>query len=238
MSTLGPKFFMRCKAPVEWNRSLAHDVTLSSEVYVEDIQGNGWKVEIYSDALKKNLLGSASPLDVFVAHIIREDAEMYYLFETQAQREIFETLNAIKGINVNVAATAVATVGPALLLQWLQGASIKGYKFTGLGPKTIEKLVYEMQAKKAKFVPLLQSAVTDVSAAPGKVSGVGAAHVVVAPTILLGLEKLGLRPADTLRIIEDLRAQDPSTSDLSDQALIAKILQYWGKEKWSSGKTP
>ena len=235
MSTLGPKFLIRCKAPLEWNRLLARDVSLSSEVYIEDIQGFGWKVEVYSDSLKKNLLESPVTMDTFVAHIIREDAEILYLFETQAEREIFEELHAIKGINVNVAATATAIVGPALLLQWIQGASTKGYKFSGLGPKSIEKLVYEMQAKKVKFVPMLQSAITDASSASPAQSGggIGASHLVVAPNILLGLEKLGLRPADTLRIIEDLKAKDAYVSDLTDQALVAKILQYWGKEKWS-----
>lgn len=233
MSTLGPKFLIRCKAPAEWNRSLARDLESTTEVYVEDIQGFGWKVEVYSAALKKNLLESATVIDAFVAHIIREDGEILFLFETQAQREIFEALNAIKGINVNVAATATAMVGPALLLQWLQGASIKGYKFAGLGPKSIEKLVYEIQAKKNRFLPLLQSATTESSVA-SKLAGGGAMHVVVAPTILLGLEKLGLRPSDTLRIIEDLRAEDPSVNDISDQALIGRILQAWGKEKWST----
>lgn len=232
MSTLGPRFLIRCKAPVEWNRTLARDVSASTEVYIEDIAGFGWKVEIYSEGFKKALLESPTTIDAFVAHIIREDAELWYLFESQAQREIFEALNAIKGINVNVAATAVAIVGPALLLQWLQGASTKGYKFSGLGPKSIEKLVYEMQAKKASFVPMLQAAFTESSVA-SSLPGAGAMHVVVAPTILLGLEKLGLRPADTLRIIEDLKAKDPKFSDVSDQELISKILQYWGKEKWS-----
>lgn len=233
MSTLGPRFLMRCKAPVEWNRGLARDPSSTTEVYVEDIQGFGWKVEIYSDSLKKNLLESPTTIDVFVAHIIREDGEVWYLFESQAQREIFEAVNAIKGINVNVAATATAIVGPALMLQWVQGASTKGYKFSGLGPKSIEKLVYELQSKKDRFIPLLQSAVAD-SASATRDSGTGAMHVVVSPTILLGLEKLGLRAADTLRIMEDLKAQDPATGELSDQALIAKILQSWGKEKWAN----
>ncbi len=232
MSTLGPKFLIRCKAPVEWNRALARDLESTTEVFVEDIQGFGWKVEVYSDTLKKMLLESQLTIDTFVAHIIREDGELLYLFESQAQREVFENLNAIKGINVNVAATATAIVGPALLLQWIQGASTKGFKFSGLGPKSIEKLVYEMQAKKSKFIPMLQSAIADVTSSSSS-AGVGATHAMVAPTILLGLEKLGLRPSDTLRIIEDLKAKDPSVNDLTDQALIGKILQSWGKEKWS-----
>jgi Holliday junction resolvasome RuvABC DNA-binding subunit len=230
MSTLGPKFLIRCHAPAKWNRALALDPSSSTEVFVEDSQGNGWKAEVYSDSFKKNLLETALPLDAYVAHIIREDAELIYLFETQAQREIFENLNAIKGINVNVAATATAIVGPALLLQWVQGASTKGYKFSGLGPKSIEKLVYEMQAKKAKFVPMLQAAMSD---APATLASQGATHAMVAPTILLGLEKLGLRPSDTLRIIENLKLNDAKVTSLSDQELIAKILQFWGKEKWS-----
>lgn len=241
MSTVGPRFMMRCRAPSEWNTALVRDLSSITEVFVEDVAGFGWKVEIYSEALKKALLAATDFQQVFVAHIMREDGEVLYLFETVAQREIFEALNSIKGINVNVAATAVAVVGPSLLLQWTQGASTKGYKFAGLGPKSLEKLVYEMQSKKDRFLPLLQSASQKLSSSSSSAQSgsqdPSLRTAMVPPSILVGLEKLGLRPSDTLRIIDEMRASDVQVDQMSDKELVAKILQSWGREKWSSSQS-
>jgi Holliday junction DNA helicase RuvA len=105
----------------------------------------------YQLFLPKPLLASTVDGDAvrfFVYHVIREDAQTLYGFESLAQRALFEQLLAVSGIGPKVALNLLSSLSPNDLRTALASGDITRLsKVPGIGRKTAERMVLELKGK-------------------------------------------------------------------------------------------
>lgn len=228
-TSIGPRCFLELQYPQEWR--LDSDLS-STQLMLRDRAGQGWLVDVYSEPLRRRLVDDVDVFSsVFLAHLVSEGAEHLYGFDTPNFRYLFLQLQAIKGVNTNVAASAVSVLGPQVLLALMnQGPSAMTKKVSGMGPKTLEKLAYELGARKKKFLPLLsQFEGTQVLATPSSQKnswGPGPSSV-----LAQSLERLGMPNAETTRLYQALLEQKPDLKQASDEEWLTLLLRSRGQQQ-------
>lgn len=108
--------------------------------------GIGYRVFVTAETLVKYPVGSLVTL--WINHIVREDAEELYGFETTADQNLFELLLGVSGIGPRSALGImnVATIGT---IARAIGNNDVSYltKISGIGKKTAEKIILELRDK-------------------------------------------------------------------------------------------
>ncbi len=238
-ASIGPRFYMEVTAPKEWNHS---DLLEPHQVAVRSSQNDGFIVEVFSGLLKQKLLNSSDTVcSIYLAQIIREDAESLFAFGSLEERAVFLELRNLDSIGPKLAATIVSSLGPSQLKAMSLGdLKAAGLKITGLGPKTLDKLISGLKSEQKKFLPILmlwEKAVhgtsSEVSRTVVSSGGFSAIHSQGnAPVLMISaLEKLGLKAFETQRIYNELSQVDEGFSTLATGEMLKRILQYWGKTK-------
>lgn len=131
-----------------------------------DVQGVGYEVDVPMSTFY-NLPGLNEAVVLHTQLIVREDAHLLFGFATHDERLVFRQLLKISG------------VGPKMALAVLSGMSLDDLaaavsakdatrltKVPGVGKKTAERLLLELQGKFATTNPAVAGAVTG-TAAPG-----------------------------------------------------------------------
>lgn len=227
--SMGPRFALWALAPQEWNESGALS---ESQLALRTHDNHAFVVEIYSRAFREKLIAGTELSWVFIAEIVREDANLYYAFETPQERTLFSHLRDLDSVGPKTAALAVSAVGPAKLHELLRGSlSVSQVKVSGLGPKTLDKIVAGLKEKEEKFLPLLLSGRGRGESAPlPTVSGSTGGRV--PPLVLLqSMERLGLRASDTSRLYQELVADRPEIEGGDTAELLRAMLQRWGQSR-------
>ena len=112
------------------------------------VENNGIAYRIFATAetLLKHPLHQ--PVTLWTSHIVREDAQELYGFETTQDQELFELLLTISGIGPRSALGVmnVATIGTIARAVHTNDV---GYltKISGIGKKTAEKIIIELRDK-------------------------------------------------------------------------------------------
>ncbi len=119
--------------------------TIGESVIVE-AGGIGYLVTLPKPLLAKHTDGDQ--VRFFTYHVIREDAQTLYGFETLAQRALFEQLLAVSGIGPKVALNLLSSLSPNdLRLALASGDITRLSKVPGIGRKTAERMVLELKGK-------------------------------------------------------------------------------------------
>ncbi|MDR2464901.1 MAG: Holliday junction branch migration protein RuvA [Streptococcaceae bacterium] len=88
---------------------------------------------------------------VFLHQVVREDAQMLYGFMDESEKAIFERLINVSGIGPKSALAILAPEDHLGLLTAIQNADITYLtKFPGVGKKTAQQMVLDLQDKLAK----------------------------------------------------------------------------------------
>ncbi len=226
-SNIGPKFALEVEAPAEWNRHMG-----DHEAVIRTPYGEAYVVWIYSRTFRDKLLLGERQW-IFLGQVIREDAEELYAFEDSVDRALFIELREIDSVGPKTAALAVSALGKKGLMELLRGAPLASYKVSGLGPKTLEKIVAGMKSRSDNFLLLLSSHDSRSGSLPSQ----SVATLRGAPQLLVqSLEKLGLKPSDTLRVYNELLTEDKNVEDLDGAELVRRILQKWGQMRARSAE--
>ncbi len=112
------------------------------------VENNGIAYRVFATAetLLKHALNA--PVTLWTSHIIREDAQELYGFETTRDQELFELLLNVSGIGPRSALGVmnVATIGTIARAVHTNDV---GYltKISGIGKKTAEKIILELRDK-------------------------------------------------------------------------------------------
>lgn len=84
--------------------------------------------------------------------IVREDAHILYGFASQAERDLFNTLNRVSGIGPKSALSILAVGDHEGLMQAIdQGDSSYLTKFPGVGKKTAQQMILDLSGKLAEL---------------------------------------------------------------------------------------
>lgn len=106
----------------------------------------------YRVAIPLRSFASLPPLQdsvhLFLSHVVREDAQALYGFLTKEERDLFEQLTQISGIGPKTALTILGHIDVASLALAVEKKEAKRlYSLPGIGKKTAERLILELQGK-------------------------------------------------------------------------------------------
>jgi Holliday junction resolvasome RuvABC DNA-binding subunit len=224
-SNIGPFFAIQATAPREWNQP---GTNLAPELVLVGTQGVAWSVEVLSRSFREELLAAIEPRWIFLAQVIREDDERIYAFPTLQERALFIELKEIKEIGPKTAASIVAELGLEGVLKLLQGASIKGLKVPGVGPKTFENLQFGLGKRKEAFLRLIVGAQSAGAASSRRSADAGLKLSAISSDLFHAFEGLGLAPPSIHKLFEDCQSETEGFAALKDPDKLKLMLQRWG----------
>lgn len=175
--------------------------------------GVGYEVHCPASALGKLSVGDEAELNI--RHIVREDAQLLFGFGDADSLRLFDLLTGVSGVGPKLGLALLSAMPVSAVAQGLLTGDVKLLSsVSGVGKKTAERLVLELQNK-----------VPEHLAAAGTAGG-GAARA-VAPATTAGrdaieaLLALGFREPQVRGVVAELLAADPAQSA---DALIRKGL--------------
>lgn len=119
--------------------------TTDKHILIET-HGITYRVFATAETLLKNAPGTS--ISLWTSHVIREDAQELFGFETIADQDLFELLRGVSGIGPRsaLAVMNVATIGTISRAVHTNDVSYLT-KISGIGKKTAEKIIIELRDK-------------------------------------------------------------------------------------------
>ncbi|MCF8253843.1 MAG: Holliday junction branch migration protein RuvA [Bacteroidia bacterium] len=135
-------------------------VTHRSPTYVIiDCGGVGYGIQISLNTYEK--MGDSEALKLLTVLSIKEDSHTLYGFADEEERSLFIQLISVSGVGTNTARMILSSIKPAdIKLAILNGNWTILKTIKGIGPKTAQRLVIDLQdkLKKVESPDLLQNA--------------------------------------------------------------------------------
>jgi len=143
-----------------FNGKLAHKAPTH---VVLDVGGIGYYIHISLNTF--SLIKDQEQCKLFISFQVREDAHTLYGFATEGEKKLFENLISVSGIGPNTGRMILSSNTP----EEIQSAIVNGqvtliHKIKGIGPKTAQRLILELQDKLKKqgveslsTIPMAQS---------------------------------------------------------------------------------
>ncbi len=124
-------------------------VTKTPEQVLLDVHGVGYEVHVpISTYLELEQLAAGATASLHIHTHVREDAIALYGFWTERERELFERLIGVGGIGPRLARVILSGMPPDDLLAALAaGDTVRLSSIPGVGKKTAERMVLELQDK-------------------------------------------------------------------------------------------
>ncbi|MFW6006464.1 MAG: Holliday junction branch migration protein RuvA [Halanaerobiales bacterium] len=110
-----------------------------------EVSGVGYLLEIY-DLFKCPQVGE--DIDIFVYTYVREDTLDLYGFQTMTERELFVTLLSVSRIGPKAAMNILSSLPYDEFVKAILSENVAVLKkISGIGPKTAQRLILELQNK-------------------------------------------------------------------------------------------
>ena len=91
---------------------------------------------------------------LFASFQVREDSQTLYGFATEAERHLFEHLISVSGIGPNTGRMMLSSITPEEIQQAIIAGQVNVIqKIKGIGPKTAQRVILELQDKLKKQGP-------------------------------------------------------------------------------------
>lgn len=136
-----------------------------------DVGGIGYHIHI--SLTTYSLIKDLENCKLYVSFQVREDAHTLYGFATEGERHLFNHLISVSGIGPNTGRMMLSSITP----EEIQSAIVNGQvpiiqKIKGIGPKTAQRVILELQdkLKKQGDNALLPLPITKQSAAEEAIS--------------------------------------------------------------------
>ncbi|WP_221089128.1 Holliday junction branch migration protein RuvA [Deinococcus aquaedulcis] len=188
---------------------VVRDIRENSAVVVAG--GVGYEVQCPVSTLGKLVVGEVAELNT--RFVVREDAQLLFGFQDTDSLRLFDLLTGVSGVGPKLALALLSAMPVSALAAGLLGGDVKLLSsVSGVGKKTAERLVLELQNK-----------VPDHLATPAAAGGGKAARVVgtAGRDAIDALLALGFREAQVRAVVAELLAAEP---DLNADTLIRKGL--------------
>jgi len=154
-------------------------------------------------------------VELYLSHVVREDAELLYAFASKEARDLFELILTVSGIGPKMGMSIIGHIDIAAFHQAIAASDLTLLsKIPGIGRKTAERLVMELRDK--------------LSGVPKKGKTLAASSLVDASHPLTSdafraLVNLGYPPIDAQKAISRVMKDEPDEKDLG--RFIAMALQ-------------
>lgn len=116
---------------------------------VVENSGIGYIINISLSTYSK--INGSETCQLYLHHVIREDAQLFFGFSTRQERELFRQLISVSGVGPNTARMMLSSLNAEEIQRAIMGANIlllKGIK--GIGQKTAERIIVDLRDKIAK----------------------------------------------------------------------------------------
>lgn len=154
-----------------------------------DVHGVGYRVFVPASTMEKLTIGKETT--VFTYMNVREDAILLYGFATQDEYDLFMLLISVNGVGPKVALGVLSAVNPDGFRLAVHQKNIKVLtKMPGIGKKTAERIVLELQDK---IGPVEDGAVADI-AVPSTAASKGMMSEAVDALVGLGYSEQEILP--------------------------------------------
>ncbi len=127
--------------------------TLMTPTYVVvDIHGLGYQVNISLHTYEK-VAGKTSG-KLLTHFVVKEDGQSLYGFNDEEERSLFRHLISISGVGPNTARTMLSSLAPAEIKKGIIRGDVSFLKtIKGIGPKSAQRIIIELQDVLAKDAP-------------------------------------------------------------------------------------
>jgi len=179
---------------------------------VIEANGIGYQVNVTSSTALEIRVGQTTKL--YTAHIVREDSQTLYGFQTEEQLQSFNLLCSVSGVGPKSALSAIGTLGVDGLAQAVATADDSMFKtVSGIGPKTAKLILLSLTGK----------LISDSASAPMSS---------LLSNVTSALVGLGYQERAAKKAAEDALALTPSVSDT--ELLRAALAQLSSARKVSA----
>lgn len=169
-----------------------------------DVAGIGYEIDVPMSSFY-NLPAVGERVTLVTHFVVREDVQQLYGFLTQKERAAFRTLIRVAGVGPKLALTVLSGLSADELADCIMKKDVASLmRVPGIGKKTAERLLLELEGKLADALP--------------QVAGTVAAKSNVASDALNTLLALGYSDKEALPVLKKL-PEDLSLEDLIRQAL-------------------
>ncbi len=125
-------------------------VTKSPTRVVLDVHGVGYLVLISLHTY--SLLKDQENCQLYISFQVREDAHSLFGFAEENERQLFEHLISVSGIGPNTARTMLSSQAPDDVESAIVNGDVNFLKsMKGIGPKTAQRVILELQDKLKKI---------------------------------------------------------------------------------------
>lgn len=165
--------------------------------------GVGYEVQCPSSTLGRLKVGEVAELST--RFVVREDAQLLFGFSDADSLKLFDLLTGVSGVGPKLGLALLSAMPPSAVAQGLLSGDVKLLSsVSGVGKKTAERLVLELQNKVPEHL------------AAGAAAGSGARAARVDSTAgrdaVDALLALGFREAQVRAAVSELLAADPAQS--------------------------
>ena len=172
-----------------------------------DVGGVGYEVEVpMSTYYELPAVGKA--VQLLTHFVVREDAQLLFGFATQTERATFRALLKVNGVGAKVALSVLSALSTDEFFAYVASKDTAAItKVPGIGKKTAERLIVELQDKVDTFRVALPAAGTAATPSSAKAQAEEA------------LLALGYKAAEAKRLIEKNATDDQSVEEMIRAAL-------------------
>lgn len=179
-----------------------------------DVGGVGYEIEVPLTAYYK-VPEVGQPIILHTHFVVREDAQLLYGFIEKAERELFRVLIRVNGVGPKMALGILSGIEGAEFVRCVQDHDINTLiKLPGVGRKTAERLLVEMQDRLKDFSQWLPALPSTMAA--GSTKRTTRIEISEAESALIAL---GYKPQEAARAIAALDTEGLKSEDIIKQAL-------------------
>ncbi len=165
-------------------------VARGADHVIVDVRGVGYKVFVPRHP-------AADSVTLHTHHVVREDAQQLYGFESREELALFELLITVPNVGPRAALSLLAVSRPSALAAAIASGDVAALaRAPGVGKKTAERLIVDLKGKIAK-----------------EARGDGARAAAVDDEAAGALQALGYTPAEAIEALRGVPAADAATTE-------------------------
>ena len=172
---------------------------------VVDCNGIGYSINITLNTFSK--IGNDENIKLYTHLIVKEDSHTLFGFLSKSERSLFKLLISVSGVGASTARTMLSSMTTGEIVSSINTEDVNSVQsIKGIGSKTAQRIILELKDK-------IHSQEIDDS----KI------HLITkdADEAITALEVLGYSRKHTIKIINKIKAENPS---ISVESLIKKAL--------------
>ncbi len=122
-------------------------------ILIMEVNQIGYELQITSRLEQELSSKKSSYIQVFIHLQIREDCQILYGFIDRLEQELFRHLISVGGIGAQLSITLLNTLGSKELIKAICSGDVKVLsKSPGVGRKTAERIILELNSKLSKLI--------------------------------------------------------------------------------------